>query len=88
VNLCSDNIILGDTLVEVDIAKLSNYTTFVGTLESGGTCTMYTDFTPDEAGETPITLTLNYLEYCPAIHSRHDWFYSNTTINNRTGNNR
>ena len=60
VNLSGDDILLGDILVEVDNAELSNYTTFVGTLESGGTFTMDTDITPNEAGEFPVTVTLNY----------------------------
>ncbi len=60
VNLSSDDILLGDILVEVANAELSNYTTFVGTLESGGTFTMDTDITPREAGEIPVTVTLNY----------------------------
>ena len=60
VNLSSDDILLGDILVEVADAELSNYTTFVGTLESGGTFTMDTDITPNQSGEIPVTVTLKY----------------------------
>jgi hypothetical protein len=60
VNLSSDDILLGDILVEVDNAELSNYTTFVGTLESGGTFTMDTDITPNQSGEIPVLVTLKY----------------------------
>lgn len=60
VNIGSDDVLLGDILIEVEDATLSNYWTFVGTLESGGSFTMDTDITPSQAGTYPVTITVDY----------------------------
>jgi hypothetical protein len=60
VNMDSSDILLGNITVEAANATLSNYTTFVGTLESGGSFTMDTDITPNQSGEIPVNVTIEY----------------------------
>ena len=60
VNMDSSDILLGNITVETANATLSNYTTFVGTLESGGSFTMDTDITPNQSGEIPVNVTIEY----------------------------
>ena len=60
VNMDSSDVLLGNITVEVAGATLSNYTTFVGTLESGGSFTMDTDITPNQSGEIPVNVTVEY----------------------------
>jgi len=60
VNIGSDSVLLGNIYINVENATLSNNLTFVGTLESGGSFTIDTDITPQQAGTYPVTVTINY----------------------------
>ncbi len=60
VNIGSDSVLLGNIYINVENATLSNNLTFVGTLESGGSFTIDTDITPQQAGTFPVTVTINY----------------------------
>jgi hypothetical protein len=60
VNIGSDSVLLGDIYINAENVTLSNNLTFVGTLESGGSFTIDTDITPQQAGTFPVTVTINY----------------------------
>lgn len=60
VNMGSESMLLGDIYINVESATLSNNKTFIGNLESGGSFTIDTDITPQQAGEIPVTITINY----------------------------
>lgn len=60
VNMGSDSMLLGDIHINVENAILSNNQTYIGNLESGGSFTIDTDITPQQAGSIPVTITINY----------------------------